>query len=198
MHQRDPAKMQAFLSRHPETTKVLAMFKGHPIPSGFANSAFHGLNAFLFINAAGVSTPVRWEFTPEQPFVAADMAAQHQDKKYLFDDLIAQIHQHPLRWKLILVVGQPGDPTNDSTIPWPAGRERIDAGTLVLDGVQSDDTAPSTDVSFDPLVLPAGISTSDDPILSARSAVYMRSYTRRAGETKAPAAITPNETQERK
>jgi catalase len=40
-------------------------------------------------------------------------------------------------------------------------------------------------------VLPAGIATSDDPILSARSAVYSQSYTRRGGEQKQPSAITP-------
>jgi catalase len=193
----DPARMRAFLERHPETERVLGMFKGHPIPSGFGNSAFHGLNAFLFTNAGGVTTPVRWEFTPEQPFATADVT-RPQDKKYLFDDLIAQIRQKPLRWRLILVAGRAGDPTNDATIPWSPDRERVEAGALVVEGVQSDDTAPSTDISFDPLVLPAGIAPSDDPILNARSPVYMRSYTRRAGEPKEPAAITPGETNGRK
>jgi len=32
---------------------------------------------------------------------------------------------------------------------------------------------------FDPLVLPAGIAPSDDPLLSARSAVHSQSFTRR-------------------
>lgn len=193
----DPGRVQAFLEKHPETARVLGMLKGKPIPSGFSNSTFHGLNAFLFTNAAGATTPVRWEFTPDQPF-AAVAADQHKDKNYLFDELIAQIHQQPLRWRLILVVGQAGDPTDDATIPWPDNRERVEAGTLVLDGVQSDDVAPSTEITFDPLVLPAGISTSNDPLLSARSAVYFRSFTRRASEAKEPAAVTPNEAEGRK
>jgi catalase len=41
--------------------------------------------------------------------------------------------------------------------------------------------------------LPEGIAPSDDPVLSARSAVYSRSFTRRAGEQKQPSAITPAE-----
>ena len=45
------------------------------------------------------------------------------------------------------------------------------------------------DINFDPLVLPAGIEPSDDPILSARSATYSQSFTRREGETKAPSAV---------
>ena len=38
-------------------------------------------------------------------------------------------------------------------------------------------------------LLPDGIAPSDDPLLSARSAVYARSFTRRAGEPKQPSAI---------
>jgi catalase len=39
-------------------------------------------------------------------------------------------------------------------------------------------------------VLPDGIAPSDDPILSARSAAYAQSFTRRAGEVKTPSAVT--------
>jgi catalase len=187
----DPAKLQAFLAQHPETVEALKILKSQPAASGFGNSTFFSLNAFRFINASGGSTPVRWLLTPEQPFAAAGAAPEHQDKNYLFDTLIAQIHRQPLRWHLVVVVGQPGDPTNDATIPWPAEREQVDLGTLTLDQVEADENSAATGISFDPLVLPAGIAPSDDPLLSARSAVYMRGFTRRAGETKQPSAITP-------
>jgi catalase len=132
--------------------------------------------------------------TPVQPFEAASTASTPpQDKNYLFDALIAQIHLQPLQWHLIVIVGQPGDPTHDATIAWPAGREQVDVGTLTLDRVESEETSAATDINFDPLVLPAGIAPSDDPLLSARSAVYSQSFTRRAGETKQPSAITPTD-----
>jgi catalase len=187
----DPAQMKAFLARHPETADALTVIKGQPASSGFDNSTFHGLNAFRFTNAAGESVPVRWLLKPMQPFEPASSAAAPQDKNYLFDALIAQIHREPLRWRLIVIIGQPGDPTNDATLAWPEGREQVDVGTLTLDQVESDDTGPATDINFDPLVLPAGFAPSDDPLLSARSAVYSQSFTRRAGETKQPSAITP-------
>jgi len=123
----------------------------------------------------------------------ASSATPSQDKDFLFDALIAQIHRRPLQWYLIVIVGQPGDPTNDATIAWPAGREQVNVGTLTLDRVESDDTSAARDINFDPLVLPDGIVPSDDPLLSARSAVYSQSYTRRAGEQKPPSAITPAE-----
>jgi catalase len=188
----DPAKMEAFLERHPETVRALTVIKSKPFSSGFDNSTFHGLNAFRFVNAAGESIPVRWLLTPEQPFEAASASADH-DKNYLFDALIVAIHRQPVRWRLTIIIGQPGDPTNDATIVWPEGREQVDVGTLTLDRAESDETSAATDINFDPLVLPAGIVPSDDPLLSARSAVYSQSFTRRAGETKEPSAITPAE-----
>ena len=164
------------------------------MPSGFDDSTFYGLTAFRFVDANGTSTPVRWSLVPLQPFVAADAAGAAQaDKNYLFDGLIASIHQHPLQWRLIVTVGQPGDPTNDASSPWPDGREQVDAGTLTLDTVESEETSPAKDINFDPLVLPVGIVPSDDPLLSARSAVYSQSFTRRAGEKKEPSAITSSD-----
>ncbi len=189
----DPAKMKAFLERHPETVQALKIIKGQPVSSGFENSTFHSLNAFRFINATGDSIPVRWILTPMQPFEAASATAPPQEKNYLFDALSAQIHRQPLRWHLMVIVGQPDDPTKDATIAWPEEREKVDVGTLTLDQIESDDTSAARDVNFDPLVLPAGIAPSDDPLLSARSAIYSQSYTRRAGEAKEPSAITPAE-----
>jgi catalase len=45
------------------------------------------------------------------------------------------------------------------------------------------------------LVLPDGISPSDDPLLSARSAAYSQSFRRREGEHKEPSAISTAEVQ---
>jgi catalase len=190
----DPEKMTAFLARHPETVRAAKIIQSHPASSGFDNSTYYGLNAFWFMDGSGISTPVRWSMVPEQPFAGADRAAAQGDKNSLFDALIVSIHQHPLQWRLIITVGQPKDPTNDATIPWPDTREQVDAGTLTLDQVESENTSPSPcrTINFDPLVLPEGMAPSDDPLLSARSAVYSQSFTRRAGEEKLPSAVTPS------
>ena len=100
------------------------------------------------------------------------MDPEQADKNYLFDALIASIHNNPLQWHLVITVGQPGDPTNDATLPWPPDRQQVDAGTLAIDRVESDDTSPARNINFDPLVLSNGIAASDDPLLSARSAAY--------------------------
>ncbi len=194
----DPTRMRAFLAAHPETVRALALIKKRQVTSGFANSSFNSLNTFRFVDAAGASVPVRWSVVPVQPF-AADSAegSAEGDKNYLFDDLIAQIAQHPQQWRLIVTIGQADDPTNDATLPWPEGRRHIDAGTVTIDHASSEDSGRCTAVNYDPLVLPPGIEPSDDPLLSARSAVYARSFTLRAEEEheKPPSAVTTREVQ---
>jgi catalase len=186
-----PGAMNAFLANHPETAGALQVIGKHPFSSGFGDSPYYALNAFRFVNAQGESTPVRWLVTPDQTFQANSAAAT--DKNYLFDGLIAQLHSKPLRWHLILTIGQPGDSTADATSVWPPDRKQIDAGTLTINTIESEATSPTRDINFDPLVLPDGISPSDDPLLSARSAAYSQSFTRREREHKEPSAISTAE-----
>ncbi|WP_325556217.1 catalase family peroxidase [Hypericibacter adhaerens] len=185
----DPARMADFFARHPESAHAIELIKARAVSSGFHNDTFNSLDAFRFVDAEGKSVAVRWSMVPDAPFEAA-AAAPGADKNYLFEDLIARIGQQPVQFHLVVTIGQPGDPTNDATVAWPPERERIDVGTLSIHAVEGEDVGACRDVNFDPLVLPAGIEPSDDPLLSARSAVYSRSFWRRAGESKDPSAVT--------
>jgi catalase len=191
----DPAKAKAFFAKYPESAEAIKLIHGHPASSGFENSVFNSLNAFRFINANGDTAWVRWSMAPVQPFEPVGTAHLETDTNYLFDALIASIHQRPLQWHLIITIAEPGDLTDDATLPWPSDRRQVDVGILTINQVQSDDTSPTYDVNFDPLILPDGIATSDDPLLSARSAVYSKSFTRREGEKKSPGAVSPAETE---
>ena len=174
----DPTAMARFLAAHPETARAMDIVKQHPPTPGFADSVYSGLNAFYFVNESAARTPVRWSLTPLQQALPPSSGPNA-----LFDALERQLRAGPLRWRLVLTVGEASDPTNDATLPWPADRRTVDAGTLTLDSVQADAAGSARDINFDPLVLPAGIEPSDDPLLSARSAVYAASYRRRTGET---------------
>ncbi len=184
----DPAALQAFAKAHPETVKALEIVKAHPFSSGFANAQYNALNAFLFIDAAGKTTPVRWSMVPVDAF-EPESPNPPDDKNYLFDALIQRVASSPAQWHLMLTVGQPGDPTDDATLPWPADRKQIDAGTLSVTRLFSEAPGNCRDINFDPLVLPAGIAPSDDPLLSTRSAAYSVSFTRRESEPKVPSAV---------
>jgi catalase len=176
----DPDAMATFLAAHPETERAMELIKAAPPSPGFADSTYRSLMAFYFVNDHGVRTPVRWSLEPMQ---AALPAGNGDDR--LFAALIRQMRTGPLRWRMLLTVGDPQDPVTDATVPWPAERRVIDAGTLTLDTVETERRGNSRDINFDPMVLPDGIQPSDDPILSARSAVYAASYRLRTGETPA-------------
>ena len=186
----DPAKVQAFLAAHPESVRALGLIKNTPFSSGFANASYTSLNAFRLVNAAGIATPVRWTLRAVDAF-EAEPAEAPAGKNYLFDALAARLSRGPAQWHLLLTTGQAGDRTDDATIAWPAGREMVGAGTLTLDRIEAEGPGNCRDINFDPLVLPSGIEPSDDPLLSARSAVYSVSVSRRLSELTTPSAVQP-------
>ena len=192
----DPAKMKAFLDKYPDSAKALQFIGSQPKSSEFETSPFNSENAFRFINSRGEVVYARWSLMPLLPFDSVkNTTATEPGTNYLFDALIDNIHQHPLKWRLVLTIARPEDPTDDATIPWSSDHRQVEVGTLTVDHVESEETSLARDINFDPLILPDGIAASDDPLLSARSAAYSQSFTRREGEQKEASAITVADTQ---
>ncbi len=192
----DPAKMPAFISTHPETRAFLGFIRTWPLPSSFANGTYYSIHAFRFIDAHGQEQMVRWQFEPQTPFAALDPATLGDlPPNFLFDELLGRMQQGPLRWHLILIVANAGDPTNNATVQWQGEHRRIDAGLLTLDHASTEAEGQCAGFNFDPTILPRGVAISDDPLLPARSAVYSASFRRRATETATtPDAITAEHT----
>jgi catalase len=187
----DPARLTAFVGSHPETKAFLDYMKTAPLPSSFANGTYYSINAFRFVDAAGTSRFVRWQFEPEAPFAALDKATLDTlPENFLFDELLDRVKAGPIRWHMILVVANPGDRTDNATVRWTGPHRQIDAGTLVLDRATTEAAGNCRDYNYDPLVLPKGVAASDDPLLPARSAVYSASFRRRAAEGPKPDAIS--------
>lgn len=185
----DPARMQAYLAKHPETVAFLARMKARPLASGFADDSYNSVDGFLFVAPDGTRRLVRWTMQAEEPF--ATLPASVRDAKpanYMFDDLLARVAVGPVKWRMIATLAAPGDPNRAAEV-WPADRPHVDMGELVIDRVESEATGNCQDINFDPLVLPPGVAPSDDPIPFARSAVYSVSFRRRTSEAKPPSAI---------
>ena len=177
----DPARAAAFFAAHPETAAFRAWAKTARPSASFATENYWGLNAFVFVDAHGVRQPVRWRMVPEATD-SSDGAGKAGQPDYLAADLGRRLARGPLRWHLQVTLANPGDPTNDATKSWPDDRRTLDAGTLVLEHTTPQDSGECRDINYDPLVLPAGIEASDDPLLPARSAAYADSYLRRTSE----------------
>jgi catalase len=187
----DPAKLAAFFAAHPETQPFRKWVASHPPSTSFANAAYYSIDAFRTVDGSGASHDVRWSMVPESAYLPVEkqQTAQHD---FLDDELKGRLQNGPLRWHLVLSVAQPGDVTNDATVAWPEARERIDAGTLVVERESAQSDGDCRDINFDPTVLPDGLKISDDPLLTARSSAYSVSFNRRTHE-EAHAASRDNE-----
>ncbi|CAM0997226.1 Catalase-related peroxidase [Rhodanobacter sp. Root179] len=176
----DPAKQAAFVRAHPEFARFAAWAKTAPWSTSWANTTFNGVNAFRFTNDRGEVRNVRWSMQPQAAFAAMTPEQRATaDGNFLSEDLQARLAHAPLRWDMVVTLAQPGDPTADPAQPWPQDRQHVTVGTVVIESSTPQATGACRDINYDPLVLPAGVQGSDDPILAARSAVYSVSFNRR-------------------
>lgn len=190
----DPALMAAFLATHPETQHFMDYMKTAPLPSSFANGTYHSIDAFRFTNAAGTTQTVRWQLEPEDTFAALDKKTLDTlPTDALFDEYLARTGKGPVRWHMIVVLANPGDRTDNATVAWEGGHRRVDVGTLTLTRAVPETQGDCRDIVFDPLILPAGVAASDDPLLAARSAAYSASFRRRAKEGPHPDPLSIHE-----
>lgn len=186
----DPMRLKAFRAGHPWLQEAAGRITHRSVSGGFADDTYRSLDSFLLVKENGEETAVRWAMEPVQTAIAA--GGNTDDHDYLFRDLIDDIHARPLQWRLLVTVAGSHDVIDDPSQVWAEDDRQIDAGTLTLTAVESEEGGPCTGITFDPLVLPPGVAPSGDPILQARSAAYMRSFSLRSGEKSPVPAITPS------
>lgn len=174
-------KFKAFVQKNPEVAPFLAWAKQNVPSSSWASDRFNSLNAFRFIDKADMAHLVRWSMVPHTGYQPIS-AEEKSNKNFLQTDIKQRLAQGPLKWDLLITVAQPGDDGSNASKVWPADRQTINAGTLVLTRATEQENGPCNDINYDPLILPDGIAASDDPLLNARSAAYAKSYNARTRE----------------
>jgi catalase len=181
----DPQALPRFAAAHPELAAFGQWAKTAPWTSSYADQEYNSLNAFRFVDAGGESRAVRWSMRPDE--AAHEVTAEALAKlgpDFLEQDLKQRLSKGPLHWHLLVFLAAPGDPTDDATKAWPAEREHVDVGTLVVERAEDEVDGPCRGLNYDPLILPAGIVPSDDPLLAVRSSTYADSFDRRTAEAK--------------
>jgi len=176
----DPEAQKKFAATHPDNTGMAEHYAKHNPPPSYANSAFFSIHTFKFENANDATTLVKWRFVAqdgEKELSAAQLNTMPND--FLEQALIARTKQGPVRWDMIVTIGEPGDAETDPTIAWPAGRKEIKAGTLTLSEAMPDEEGACYGINYDPLVMSDGIRPTDDPILLFRSPSYAVSFAER-------------------
>ena len=176
----DPEKQAAFKTSHPDAQALGEyLAKNNPVAS-YANSDFYSIHTFKFINKANKTTLVKWRFVPQDGVKRlSDEELKTAPARFLDDEIMARTKAGPVRWDMILTIGEPTDEQTNPTVYWPTERKQIKAGVLTLTSASPQQGGACEKINFDPLVMAQGIAPTNDPVLLFRSPAYADSYAKR-------------------
>ena len=179
----DPEKVAAYKASHPDA-RALGEYlaQNNPITS-YANSDFYSIHTFKFINKNNKTTLVKWRFIPQEGVKRlSDEELKTASTRFLDQDIIAKTQAGPVRWDMLVIIGEPSDEQENPTVYWPANRKEIKAGILTLTSASPQQGGVCEKINFDPLVMADGIAPTNDPVLLFRSPAYADSYAKRLVE----------------
>jgi catalase len=105
--------------------------------------------------------------------------------------LIKRLASSPVRWDMIVYLGEPADATDNPSIPWPQERRHLKVGTLTITQALPGSAAVCAKTNFDPLITADGIAPADDPVLLFRSPTYGLTFSKILAQALAPVDAAP-------
>jgi len=178
----DPENMKAFKDSHPDSLALGDFMAHNNPPVSYANSAYFGIHTFKFVDGANKTTLVRWRFVPQDGEMRlTDAELKSKPPNFLEQALIDRTKQGPLRWDMVIAIGEAGDSVDDPTVAWPANRKEVKVGTLTISSAMPQNGAACEKINYDPLVMSDGIEPTNDQILQFRSPAYATSFAKRMG-----------------
>jgi len=173
-----PWPIEAFLGGHPLALKFVQDIQ--VIPASFGTQGFFSNDAFIFVNKDGVKQAGRYKIIPiAGQHSLSDVEAKTKSPNFLVEELKARLTTGPVKFRVVVQLPNPGDPTNDPSLVWPDDRKTIDVGTINITSVVADSDAAQKALVFFPTTLTDGIELSDDPLPALRTSVYALSFARR-------------------
>src|SRR6202453_1595503 len=180
---KDPDAMKNFIAAHPGFLSFVSWAKSAPWTGSYAEERYNSLDSFLFIDGSGARHPIRWSLVPAaQPVPISPDELAKRGPDALEQEITQRVAAGPQRWSMVITIASPDDPTADPNKAWPEDRRTVQVGTLTVQQIEPEREGPCRDINYDPTVLPAGVTTSDDPFPAARSAAYSRSFNSRTAE----------------
>ncbi|WP_100642777.1 catalase family peroxidase [Alteromonas facilis] len=174
--QRNPQKTMEYIKANPSVQANAVWNQQAKTPASFANTEFFGLHTF-FYNDGENEIKFRWHLTPDLGVETLEKEqAQAMETPFLADRLSSQIADATVSFSMHAILGTEDDVVNDPSVQWPAERDSVVLGKVILEQSGGDACTP---VNFDPNVLSAGFKPSDDPVLRMRSLAYAISFGKR-------------------
>jgi catalase len=173
-----PNAIEQFLGAHPNALRFVQTPK--PIPTSFAHESFFAVSAFKFTAADGTTRFGRYRILPAAGSeYLDDAAAAAKGPNFLFDEAILRIHDGPIKYRIVVQLGEPGDTIDDATVRWPESRQLLEFGEVILQKMAESNGAEQQRIIFDPIPRVDGIDVSGDPLLDPRADLYLLSGRRR-------------------
>jgi catalase len=99
----DPNRIGQFVATHPWLAHALQLAKSVPASVSFAQTAFHALHAFRFVNEADEAHYARYHWEPEAGVAGQTLEElQKHPPEYLFDELEERLRRAPVVFNLVL------------------------------------------------------------------------------------------------
>jgi catalase len=173
-----PEAFRAFLATHPNAKRFVEAPK--PIPTSFAREAFFAVTSFKLVNADGVSRHGRFRIRPEAGTqYLSDEEAAAKSVDFLFDEIGPRLAREPIALGVFVQMAEAGDDVADASVSWPADRQEIPFGKILLTERVDDQEPERRKIIFDPLPRVDGIESSGDPLTQVRADLYLLSGRRR-------------------
>jgi len=187
----EPRRLSEFLAAHPGVFAQSNFLTATDAPSSYTSSRYFSIHTFRFIDAEGRTRFVRWRFVPQvgEMTMSAESGWTAQDA--LEKRLLKRLAISPVRWDMIVYVGEPADSTDNPSIPWPQERRHLKVGTLTVTHVLPASAAVCAQMNFDPLIGADGIAPADDPLLLFRSPSYGLAFSEILAQALAPVHPAP-------
>jgi catalase len=172
-----PSPLERYLSAHPVAKTFLTTQT--PPPVSWATSAYYGVNAFQFTNAADKATYVRYRFVPAAGEHALDAASlAKKSDNYLSEEIAERVGKAPIRFTWYAQVATAADDIANPSVAWPSSRKLVKLGVISIDRLGANTPLADRSVAFLPGTTPPGIGVAD-PMLTIRNAAYPTSFAER-------------------
>ena len=173
-----PWPIEAFITARPLALKFVQEVQ--VTPASFGTQGFFSNDAFIFVNKDGVKQAGRYKILPVAgQHDLSEAEATTKSPNFLAEELETRLKSGPVKFRLVVQLPKPGDPTNDPSLVWPDDRKTIEVGTISITSVVADSDAAQKALVFFPTTLTDGIELSDDPLPSLRTSVYALSFAHR-------------------
>ena len=128
--------------------------------AGYADEVYYGIRILKLVNRADKATFARWRLIPQDgEMTRSDPTSASTPGTVLEQALIKRTRQGPVRWDMLVTLGEPSDSEGDLPIRWPATREELHLGTLTIWSTMPQKGAGCRKIIYDPPLLGDGIAS---------------------------------------